>query len=238
MLESIRIDVHVCSYNEELIMPHFMEYYAKIASNIYVHDNGSTDNTIKIAQEYGAIVDIMENNQFDDYQNVRYKQNGYYTSNTCDYVFMLDCDEFIVHNDLIGKLKWCRDNNILVPTMIGYDMVYDNFDYYNNKISDVTHGVQLPCGKPCVVKANQEIEYFLGCHHLNKPIQEPYDDPDPLKFLHMKYLNLDVLVDRHVKLRNRFPVSYVKSGIGWHYFGDGFVIKQYMENKENAIKVL
>ena len=54
----------------------------------------------------------------------------------------------------------------------------------------------------------------------------------------MKYLNLDVLVDRHVKLISRFPVSYIKSGIGWHYFGDGFVIKQYMENKEKAIKVL
>ena len=54
----------------------------------------------------------------------------------------------------------------------------------------------------------------------------------------MKYLNLDVLVNRHANLRNRFLISYIKSGIGWHYFGDGFVIKQYMENKEKAIKVL
>ena len=238
MAGNIRIDIHVCTYNEELMLPHFMNYYTKYASHIYVHDNGSTDSTVEIANKFGAIVDVMTTNAFDDYQNIKYKHDGYYSSYNSDYVFMLDCDEFIVHNDLIGKLKWCQDNNILVPTMLGYDMVYDNFDYRNNNISDVTHGVQLAYGKPCVVKSNQEIEYDIGCHHINKPIQEPYDDPDPLKFLHMKYLNLDVLVNRHVNLRSRFPVSYVKSGIGWHYFGDGFVIKQYMEIKEKAIKVL
>ena len=59
MSVNMHIDIHVCTYNEELMMPHFMEYYIKYASNIYVHDNGSTDSTVEIANKFGAIVDVM-----------------------------------------------------------------------------------------------------------------------------------------------------------------------------------
>ena len=48
----MKITLYTISHNEQLILPHLLNYYSTIVDKIIVYDNESTDDTLKILSEY------------------------------------------------------------------------------------------------------------------------------------------------------------------------------------------
>jgi len=218
--DGMKLHVHVCTHNEELMLPHFLKFYKKYTDYIFVHDQHSTDRTLEIAHSFDCIVDTFGNDFFDTAVKQNTLMEGYKKSIDCDYVIIVDCDEFMVHDNLIEKLKWCKQQKILVPKCIGYEMYHDNFDFVNGNIDSITHGVlgSREFGqKQCIVKSNETINYSIGCHHIYSPTQRPYPDQTPIKYCHMKYINTEYIKERHAYFHNRRSDENKKKGYGVHY---------------------
>ena len=63
----------------------------KLVDEIYITDTGSTDNTIKIAEEFGAHISTYEwRNDFAAARNYALEQSD------CDWNLILDADEYLI----------------------------------------------------------------------------------------------------------------------------------------------
>ena len=50
------LDVYTFCYNEEIRLKYFLELYAPISRKITIFDNGSTDKSKEIAQQYENVI--------------------------------------------------------------------------------------------------------------------------------------------------------------------------------------
>ena len=233
----IKIDVHVCTHNEEMMIPHFIKHYKQYTNRIFVHDQHSTDKTVEIATENGCIVSTWGGDQIDDELLLKEKHEAYKSSTDCDFVFIVDCDELVTHDDLIGKLRKCKVAGIKVPMTIGYNMSYDNFDYIKNSMSDVTDATPSDT-KFCIIKSNETLEYGVGCHWLKSPFQEQYQDSDPILFLHYKWLNYEYMYTRYRYFQSRLCQQNIEKGWGLHYaFDDSRIESEFQYLRANNIKL-
>lgn len=94
------ISVIILTYNEEKHIERCIVNAKKIAKAIYIVDSFSTDNTVKIAESYGAVV--YQNKWENNYA----KQFNWGLKNlpiTTEWIFRLDADEYLT-DDLIYEL--------------------------------------------------------------------------------------------------------------------------------------
>jgi hypothetical protein len=116
--------ITVCK-NEEVLMPFFLRHYADIVDKIYLFDNCSTDNSMKIAAKCPKV----EIRSFDtggllrDEVHVKIK-NQFYTSMKLDgWIIAIDFDEFLYHKDLRGLLQSYDARGINFPLVRGFNMI-------------------------------------------------------------------------------------------------------------------
>lgn len=104
---SPRLSLCMIARDEEKSIGRALESVKGIADEIVLVDTGSSDRTVKIAEEYGAIV--IENEWHDDFSAAR---NLAFRQAQGDYVLWLDADEYIDLRDKLG-LALCKK---LLPT--------------------------------------------------------------------------------------------------------------------------
>ena len=102
--------------NEEAVLGRCLQCVEALVEEIIIVDTGSTDDTIKIAEQYGAKIFHFE--WRDDFGAAR---NYAFEQATKDYIFWLDADDYITQDD-IEKFKVMKET--LPPTV---DVV--NMDY-------------------------------------------------------------------------------------------------------------
>ena len=236
------VHVHVCTHNEEPMIRHFINHYQQFTKNenIFVHDQHSTDNTVEIAKSLGCTVNTWGGDSIDDDDLLNQKHQSYYSSTNCDFVIIVDCDEFVMHSNLLDNLNRCKRNGIKVPRMTGHNMFYENFDYINDDISFVKYGEgnNAANAKSCIIKSNEIIQYAIGCHQLYSPIQEYYEDDEIIKFCHMKWLNFDYIVNRQHYFYSRLSKKNKEMQWGIHYTWDTQKwFNYYNELKNTCIKI-
>jgi len=71
------IHIYTVCRNEKKILPFFLKHYEYFCDKIIIHNNESTDNTLKILNDNQKvkIITYKTNNQFDDETNQRIKNN-------------------------------------------------------------------------------------------------------------------------------------------------------------------
>ena len=116
--------ITVCK-NEEVLMPFFLRHYEDIVDKIYLFDNCSTDNSMKIAAKCPKV----EIRSFDtggllrDEVHIKIK-NQFYTSMKLDgWIIAIDFDEFLYHKDLRGLLQSYDARGINFPLVRGFNMI-------------------------------------------------------------------------------------------------------------------
>lgn len=219
------IEVFTITYNEEKIINFFIDHYMQFCSKITVMDNYSTDNTAEIVKSYNsekiALKYYNSSNSLDDSIYINIKNNCWKDS-TADYVIVVDCDEFIYHNNLKSFLNKTRQP---VYRPIGFDMVSDNFPPLCGQLTDViTEGVfSSNYSKMCLFSPSKlaGINYELGCHNA-QPIDKnnsrvtAFESPE-LKLLHYKNLSFDYRYSKHVEYNKRMSNFNSQTGSGIHY---------------------
>lgn len=100
------VSLCMISKNEEKYIGKAIESAQTIANEIIVVDTGSTDNTIAIAQNYGAkIFNFSFQNNFSTVRNLAIEKAS------CDWILFLDCDEMLDYNS-IEPIKQSLDTQL------------------------------------------------------------------------------------------------------------------------------
>lgn len=100
------ISVIILTYNEEIHIRRCLENIRELAKDIFIIDSFSTDRTLEIAQEYGAL--ILQNK----WENNHAKQLNWALEHApvrTDWVLRLDADEYLLPElieELFGKVPF------------------------------------------------------------------------------------------------------------------------------------
>jgi len=197
----MNITIYTITYNEEKMLPFFLDHYSKFASKIVIYDNESTDNTVKIAKEHPLVKNIYSvktGNSLDDSMYVKIK-------NSC---WKDDTSDHLVHR----------------PT--GYNMISEKFPKSGISITEqIKRGVydKFYC-KPVIFNPNliKRTDFELGIH--NGRFYDETGNVNPaeseLNMLHYKNLGFKYREDRHKMFAKRMSNFNQKTGAGIHYTWD------------------
>ncbi len=211
------IAIYSICYNEEYMLPFYLEHYQVFAEAITIIDNHSTDNSVAIAKAAGVNVEYFEsgNEIRDDIMQT--------VKNTCwtrskgvhDWVIVVDIDELLYHDNLMPFLQ--HNNHITMFDTTGYHMLCDKLPVFGcgALCKQVRYGSpDVLCNKPCMFNPAKlaETGFTVGCHGAN-PIAEVNrrsqrnrrvrhsnvlrrKDTGQLKLLHYDYLTLDYRIQK------------------------------------------
>ncbi len=211
----MKVEVHLCSYNEAEILPFTLRHYATFCSRIVIHDNYSTDNSRELAKDAGAeVVDWGIRGVIDEAQLCAVK-NGAWKGTEADWVIVGDADEFIYFpGGAFDTLSAYEANQETVIKPQGFEMFSDEYPKGDRQIYDYVFmgapDIQW-YSKPALFspKRVKEIAYGYGAHSCTgllkngKTFTNPtiFTDP-PTYFLHYKHIGG---VER---LAKRYDASY------------------------------
>lgn len=107
--------------NEEMFIRESLESVKDIASEIIVVNNGSTDETRKILEEFGCIIFDSPNTTLDEGRNI------YIKNASCPWILVLDADERIekINKDYLYNILEHTETNIWAFNV-------RSFQYYGN----------------------------------------------------------------------------------------------------------
>ena len=232
----MKVDVYVLCYNEEKLVPFMLDYWAKFATNVYVLDNNSTDNSVELLlQENRFNVEIIpynSNNELNDMMYLNLKNNIWKRSvGKCDFVVVCDFDEALYSNNIIEELNYMKNNNqtICLPTIFNIFSTYFPIHLKDKLLHEIVkNGVDYPTfGKKILFNPNEisEINYYPGAHSCRPIGNVKYYDRGNLFLFHFKYLSIEYVLSRYRLYRDR--LSEVNKMYKW-----GF---QYSEEEQKTI---
>ncbi len=180
------------AWNEEELMPIFLNHYEKICDKIIVYDNESDDRTAEICDSHPLVErrvyktdGQIRDDIYLDIKNNSWKDYRYY-----DWVCVLDLDEFIYHPNLHYFLESCKRKGISIPQTNGYSMWSEDLPDSKENIWEVSSkGIRdtwydkTPIFDPKLI---QDINFKHGCHACFPSGSIVYDKYPELKLLHYK----------------------------------------------------
>jgi hypothetical protein len=263
-----KIWVYVLCYNEEKIIPYFLNHYS-FADKIIVYDNESTDKSRLLFEQWSnknsspqiEIRTYKSNNQLNDQLYLDIKNNAWKEAkNIADFVIVIDMDEFLVcdfkgnsnSNNIISFCQKYSDYSIFNVT--GYDMFSesDDPDYDINKPLIE----QCQFGAPSIGYCKNvlfspikltEINYDHGCHKCSPEGDIKYpenssqsDQCNQLKLLHFKHaFGLQFVINRASLFNERLSEINRMNCWGMHYsFHPDEHVKYYENIKNLSRKVI
>ena len=231
------IEIFAVSFNEERMMSYFLKHYLQYGS-VTIFDNYSTDNSVKIAEENGAIV-----YQFDSGGEFRediltHIRNICWKESKADWVIITDIDELVYHPNL-GKVLESIKETVVLPRM--FNMYSDEFPTTQGQIYDeVKYGVEFN-SKPCLFKPSEikEMNFEPGCHYATPEGNYKLNFTSPIINLHFKNLSIDYVVERNAFLNSRQAAINKENNWNWHLsVTKEETTKNFEEAKRRLIKVI
>lgn len=200
----VKVDVFAICYNEEFLLPRFIEHYQKVfGAAITIFDNYSTDRSREIAAELGCNVRLYDSgNQVRDDIYLKIKNNCWKYSKA-DWVIVCDIDEFL-------EVDFDITPYTLIGTL-GYDIVsadlHSRFGVYNWMMN-----------KYVMFRPNKmrNINYQPGCHKCS-PDGEVVPSKEFAKLLHRKYISPEYVYNKHLACQERLSDINKKYGWGTQY---------------------
>jgi glycosyltransferase involved in cell wall biosynthesis len=235
------VHLYTLTYNEEKILPFFFKHYEKFVDRFYVFDNHSTDRTREICKERDDVTVIkwdskgkMDSFQLTEMRNKIWKKT---MGLPCDFVLVVDADEFLYHKNIKSVLSRMKNNRYSVAKPVGFGMLSAKFPDEGKLITDqVKKGIRTPMMDKCVLFSPSDIvkmNFGLGSHNcLPEGYVQVYRD-EKLKLLHYKGLGVDYSLERKNLFKKRVPKKNFKMGVSKHYFADD---KQFVEAIKKGIK--
>ncbi len=247
---NMNIELYTMIYNEERILPYFIDHYRNFVKKFIFYDNESTDGSVKLIQESGVEHEIRpfkSGNTQDDFIFLDIKNNSWKKSRgkNVDYIIICDCDELIYHNDMKEFLKGAKNMGVTLFKPEGFDMVSIKFPDPINVNGSITNqiktGVKSTLLDKCAMFSPDkitEINFGFGCHTAS-PVGDVLMSQYELKMLHYKNISLEYTLDKKNISKGRVPEEYAKAGIAKHYFyPDEEFIAKVNDKLENAVIVI
>jgi glycosyltransferase involved in cell wall biosynthesis len=180
------------AWNEQELMPIFLNHYEKICDKIIVYDNESDDKTVEICDAHPLVERRVykTDGQIRDDVYLDIKNNEWKNFRDYDWVCVLDLDEFVYHPNIKDFLVSCKRKGISIPQTTGYSMWSDKLPNSEQPIwEQIKMGLRdtwydkTPIFDPKLI---EEINYKHGCHACYPSGVIVYDKYPSLKLLHCK----------------------------------------------------
>lgn len=225
--------------NEEILLPFFFRHYERFADRILVHDNGSTDRTIELIKAHpkAELRLINTHGEFKDSALLSVK-NMIYQMEPDEWFFIVDCDEFIWHRDMLSYLKRCDDERVSLPRVAAYDMIGKEIPIDDGKTQlweIITNGFRRPFyDKQAVVNKDVKINYNAGCHECKPTGRVQYSKDVDLLLLHFAWLSEEYRIKRAEETAKVMSAENKSSGWSTHYLDIPGLRKYYKLAAEQA----
>lgn len=222
----MKIACYTIAWNEEKILPYFINHYKQFCNKIVVYDNMSTDNTRQIALDSGCeVIQWSHNNNegLNDLSNLNIKRScSKHDIGIYDWVITVDADEFYTHKDginsLVGYLESCKNQGVTLPKVHGFQMLHNDFNFKDD-ISIIKKWAYFPAySKRCIFNPILDISWWPGCHGITACDPMPVEDESAQIILkHYKFINLQYILDRFKIIGSRISETNKINGWGNHY---------------------
>lgn len=207
------ITIYTITYNEEVILPYFIKWYRDRFPNcnIVVYDNESTDGTKNICLSTPNLqyIPYHTGNKLSDSTYLKIKNNAWKHAET-DWVIVCDVDEFLDVNE-----SNLNDNQSIYKAK-GFNMF--NLDNLED-ITEINYGLPAVQYDKSILfnrKRLTEINYGAGCHHCEPKGDVVFSVINPPLY-HMKFLNVDYIVQRYKMYSERLSDENKQMRWGYHY---------------------
>lgn len=246
MKHPIHIELYVLCFNEQKMIRHTLNYYSKICSKIIIIDNQSTDNSLEFAKGYEQVElrYLDSGNEFVE-DKLRETRNNCWKGSTADYVIVCDMDEFLYDENLMEKLILAKQKNIVMPMIVGYNMMSDDFpsDYNSLITTQVKHGKRSNWFDKNIIfdpKKVKEINFSPGSHQCEPIFYEDTitDELLELKLLHYKYLGREYLYKKHEGYVNRMSNISREKRHGYEYLDGEKHINNVFDSSNYINKII
>lgn len=192
--KQMKIHLHFPTKNDARILPYFFKHYDRYVEKYFAYYNvNSKDDTLQILKSHPNVTIIEDSNQKLDerflisIKNEQWKK--YSNHNNCDWVILVDNDEFLYHPNFIELLEQYDKEGINFPKVKGYQMFSESFPTENKQITElIKKGILYhPYDKQVILKPDITPNYSFGCHYASPqgPIIKTSNDFD-IKMLHYK----------------------------------------------------
>lgn len=243
MIKPVKTLLLTITYNEEKLLPFFIDYYKRYVDKMIFYDGMSTDNSLNIINSYKNLVDIeisdfynrddADEELFLEIKNNQWKQY----KDEYDYVLIVDVDEIIYYpNEFIIDVMRTNGYTIIKPN--GYSMI----SLEDKDVRTIRTGFRdIMYDKCCLfnMKEIQEINYLPGAHKCNPVGNIKYFEHPDLKLLHYKYIGLENHLKRTKMNRERLSPQNKVKGWGVHNLANDNQIKSdFMVMLNKSINVI
>jgi glycosyltransferase involved in cell wall biosynthesis len=231
------VETFAVCFNEALMLPYFMRHYSQFGS-VTIFDNFSTDDSVKIARDMGAIV-----YQFDTGGEFREDimtelRNDCWKGSKADWVIVVDIDEFVYHPDLLNELENTK-GTVLLPRM--FQMHSLAFPTTTGRIYDeIQWGVEFNA-KMSVFRPDQirKMNYEVGCHFARPEGNFELNFKSPIIEMHFRNMGIDYLLYKNQFLNARQSEVNRRNNWNWHYSTpEQQTIREFEHAMKHLIKVI
>jgi Glycosyl transferase family 2 len=223
----IIVHLYTLCWNEEKLLPFFLDYYTDFVDRIIMFDNYSTDDSEKIIKSYKntKIIKYDSDNKINDILYLKIKNNAWKKSRgKADFVIVCDIDEFLYSENLLQNLKQLKKSSYTLIKPFGFQMMSESFPEYSKgiKLTDLIktgYPDNKWLSKSILFDPNSliEINYFPGCHECAPIGKVNFNHSDSFKFLHYKYLGFEYQIQRLRDMGTRLSEINIEKGWGTYY---------------------
>jgi len=236
-----KINIFILCYNEELLLPHTINFYKKNIPNssIIIYDNESTDNSVNIAKNLGCqVISFSTNKTQSENMQIKIKNNCWKCVKE-GWVIVCDMDEFldVKESELINEQK--KGSTIL--KIKGYDMIGEStkIDFSDISLNNINKYVinNMESKKLCFYRPDiEEINYSGGAHTCN-PKGKIQLSSDIYINKHMNLLGIEYIKNKN-KLRYINSIHMREYGHCWNYCNDSNTVINNYNQRLNESKII
>jgi glycosyltransferase involved in cell wall biosynthesis len=216
------VHVFTVCWNEERMLPFFLDHYGAFADRIVVYDNQSTDRTAAIVDAWpGATRMVFDTGgeyverRLMDIRNQAWKASR----GVADWVMVVDVDELLYHPDILGLLARYKASGITLPKVAGFQMVSSTFPAPDARLVTQcrTGFASRPYSKRVCFQPTLDISFGPGSHRFRTATDVVESEHADLKLLHYRYLGVDFLSTVYAARWRRQSAENLKNGFGSHF---------------------
>lgn len=244
-MKKLIVHTYAISFNEEVLMPHFLKHYESFSEKIFIYDNFSDDKTRDICLKFNKVElnSFDTGNQIRDDVYLKLKNEIWKKSRgLADFVIVCDIDEFIYSKNISKVLELAYDEQVSIIKCEGYNMVSDRLPTdSSNLFNDYKFGArEVNFDKKIIFNPNliDEINYGHGAHKCF-PIGKIKYSRTSFALLHYKFISLKYIQERYRLFESRLSKYNRNLNLGYHYTFSRYKIKREFQSvkkkSENVI---
>lgn len=232
------VHLYTSSWNEERIIPFFLQHYEPLVARIVVYDDNSSDGTRELLGACSKIeIRQLERGaqSFLDAHLALFDSCWHESRGEADWVCLVDMDEFVFHPEWHSYLAAQKDNGATVIDALGYDMVSETFPARGTHLPTALNRGQrdFHFDKPCLFRpeAIERMNHTVGRHGCVPSGNVIFSRQRYAQLRHYKSLGLDYLLARSHALAGRLTNDDLTRGWCGHYLNDDESIRAHFLNK-------